>query len=276
MNQGFSATTPSISLDSGSNTNDNSKKKSNFLGIPFNNTITNFISNNSNENAAKSKIFQSLAKNILNTNMKTFNSINYSNNANMNNNDLNFNQTSENFSMIKLSGKSVNLKSAMDSLDLIPETNEIEMDAQPQINNIDLFKNNKISNIKFNNKERYSEDIESIKKLEQVNEFNKTILKTNNWGTLNVKLSKEENNSNNTYYKPHKKAIEREVGQSILNTKLPRARLPTNALERQNFNKISKAVNKKSEWDSLNEKSSIFNSTSLNSFKGLIGKTFNK
>lgn len=221
-----------------------------------------------NLNNLSSSILQSIGNSIINSNnfgkmdSSLFRPNNFSNNMNMTQN--------KNSSFIKVSSKG-NLRTTMETLDLIPEYEEKEMDdvVGAPIKNVDLFKNNKISDLKLDKKDRYGDN--SDVKLEDVNQFNKTILGTNNWGELNNKLSNKENSTSNSYFKPQKKEIEREVGKSIQNTKLPRARLPTKAIERQNLNRISKAVVKDE------EEKTLFNSTSLSFLKpSSFSKVFNQ
>lgn len=230
----------------------------------LNNTISNFTKNTSFENNKNlsSNAFQNLGNTIINANnfSKSSNIIFQGSNIPTN---TSYNGLA-NMSMIRSKG---NLRSAMDSLDLIPEHDEREIENlvnTNNINNTDLFKNNKIY-LKSNYKERYKEESESAQKIDEVDLFTKTILGTNNWGESYPKLGNinKESLENTTYFKPHKKEIEKEIGKSIFNTKLPRARLSTKAIETKNFNRIQKGSVKKENADY----GKLFNSTSLSFLK---------
>jgi hypothetical protein len=234
----------------------------------------NNILNNTVSNFAKKTTFDNNGSLSGNTFQNLGNSIMYSNsNKNIipgfkgNNIPVNTSYSSPNIintSMIKSRG---NLRSAMDSLDLIVEHDEREIDnlIANNINNTDLFKNSK-NNFKSNAKERYKETNDLSQKLDEVNLFTKTIMSNNDWGNSYPKLgnNSKELVENMTHFKPHKKEIEKEIGKSILNTKLPRARLSTKAIETQNFNKIHKSSYK---TDTSGDGDKAFNSTALSFMK---------
>jgi hypothetical protein len=137
------------------------------------------------------------------------------------------------------SSKVPNLKLAIEQLDLIPEHEEKEED-ENKINNINLFKNFKIDKEKVQILEN---------KLDDINTFNNTIMSTKNWGENTLKTDNNKDIMENThYFKPNRKIFEKELGRSILDTKLPRARLPNRFMENQllakNLNLI-KEPNKK-------------------------------
>lgn len=270
-----------------------------YMKQDFNNTIATFSKKKTFEQNMKSGYNpnldfpnSNLAPNnpiLRNSGYSVINSM-IMNNGNGNNNN-NFNKTSASFSGIKLTGKTGNLRSAIEKLDLIPEHDEKEMDEfiKDKFNNIDLFKSsNKIisSNKDFNsenfkNKQRLTNyTSSSIDKtslasslagvgLDEVNTFNSTILRTNNWGDSNVKLSQNKDNSFEktvNHFKPNKREIEREIGKSIYNTKLPRARQFTKAVEIQAFNKAYKSTWRGNK-SAANADKTLFNSTSLSFLK---------
>lgn len=217
---------------------------------------------------------QNIGNSIINSNnfSKSLNPVFKGNNIPTNTSYNSMNNTK--ISMIKSKG---NLRSAMDTLDLIPEHDEKDLEniITNNVNNIDLFKNNKIY-LKSNYKERYKEDSEASQNLDEINSFTKTILGTNNWGDSYPKLGKNNKESieNTTFFKPHKKEMEKEIGKSILNTKLPRARLSTKAFESQNMNRMNKSLSKK-ENNYGGEK--LFHSTSLSFLKAsAFSKVFNQ
>ncbi len=238
----------------------------------FNKTVSNFVNKGKRDslNLLSGSMLQNIGNSILNSNnLGNFDASLLHNNSN----NMNLTQNKINKSFIKSSNK-VNLRATMDTLDLIPEYDEKELDdAVPIIKNINLFKNNKISDLKSDNKNKYL-DNNTPDSLEDVNQFNKTILGTIKWGDLNNKLSSKENSTSTSFFKPQKKEIEREIGISIQNTKLPRNRLPTKAFERKNLNKINKIDNLKKKEENSN---TLFNSTSENFLKAeSFSKVFNQ
>lgn len=231
----------------------------------LNNTISDFSKKTTFDNnlTSSNNTFQNLGNSIINSNnfSKSMNLVFKGKNS-MNTSYNGLNNT--NLSMIKSKG---NFRSAIVSLDLIPEHDERESDnlIANNVNNTDLFKNNKIY-LKSNLKEMNKEDSEAAKKLDEVNLFTKTILGMNNWGNSQPKLgiNNKESVENTTFFKPQKKEIEKEVGKSIFNTKLPRARLPAKAIETQNINRMQKGSLKK---DHAGDGNRSFNSTSLSFLK---------
>jgi len=141
------------------------------------------------------------------------------------------------------SSKVPNLKLAIEQLDLIPENEEKEED-ENKINNTNLFKNFKIDKIGNNNKEN---------KLDDINTFNNTIMSAKNWGENNLKNNNNKDPMERTnYFKPNKKNQERELGRSIVDTKLPRARLPNRFMEQQIISKSTNLNLKKSDINEIN------------------------
>ena len=119
---------------------------------------------------------------------------------------------------IRISNKlTMSLKSALDSLDLIPEYEENRLES----NNIDIFKRRK--NYLQEKKELDKKLISSS--LDEINKFNYNILKNKGWGQSAIDRLKLEEPK--IYYKPNKKELERELGQNIVNKKLPRSRIIT-------------------------------------------------
>ena len=111
----------------------------------------------------------------------------------------------------------MSLKSALDSLDLIPEYEENRLES----NNIDIFKRRK--NYLQEKKELDKKLISSS--LDEINKFNYNILKNKGWGQSAIDRLKLEEPK--IYYTPNKKELERELGQNIVNKKLPRSRIIT-------------------------------------------------
>lgn len=260
-----------LNANIGSESKELFKSRSSINNNILNNTISNFNKKTTFDNNLNfsSKKLQEIGNNIINSN-------NYSQNLNpgfkgsVNPTNTSYSsQNNTNMSMIRSKG---NLRSAMDSLDLIPENDEKDIDnIISNMNNIDLFKNN----LKLGIKDRYKEN-EASQILDEVNLFTKTILGTNNWGDSYPKLcnNSREHVEKTTYFKPQKKEIEKEVGKSILNTKLPRARLSTKAIETQNLSKLQKSLYKKN-LSADGEK--LFNSTSLSFLKpSAFSKAFNQ
>jgi len=250
-------------------------KKRDSINI-LNNTILNFnkttnFENNQNMSNNTLNTIQNLGSSIINSNSFINNLIPGMKGSNVNMNTAYNGINNPNMSMIRSKG---NLRSAMESLDLIPEKDEIENLIANNINNTNLFKNN-TSSFKSSQKGRYGEDSGTAKSLDEVNLFTKTILGTINWGDSYTVVSNNNKESveNTTYFKPHKKEFEREIGKSILNAKLPRSRLPTKAFEMQNQNRMNKGSFKK---DSSGDKERILNSTSLSFLKpSAFSKVFN-
>ena len=138
---------------------------------------------------------------------------------------------------VNFSSKVPNLKLAIEQLDLIPENEEKEYD-EKKINNTNLFKKFKIEDGK----------VLQDKKLDDINTFNNTIMSSKNWGDSNLKNpNKQDQMERTNYYKPNKKNLERELGRSIVDTQLPRARLPNRFIEKQIVSKSTIINPKKSE-----------------------------
>lgn len=148
---------------------------------------------------------------------------------------------------IKLNTKyGTSLRTAIEKLDLIPEFEETEMDTtkdDKKINNTNLFKNTEPNKTVYNKKKEriILSDKKSEEDLNEMNKFNNAIMKNANWGNSVKTAHTEENAKNLQFHKPDKKEIEREIGKSIYNTKLPRARLFTKIKDpgSTSFNKIA-------------------------------------
>ena len=141
-----------------------------------------------------------------------------------------------------LSSKVPNLRLAIEQLDLIPEHSEKDED-ENKINNTNLFKNFKIDKHVM-----YKES-----KLDDLNTFNSTIMSSKNWGENNLKEgNKNDPVAGTNYFKPSRKNVERELGRSIMDTKLPRARLPNRFLEQQIISKSNSFIPKRPNND-INE-----------------------
>ena len=124
----------------------------------------------------------------------------------------------------KLTGS---LKHALDVLDLIPEYKESENSN----NNIDLFKNRR----NFNQEKKNFDKKLISSSLDEINKFNFEIMKNKGWGLYgSEKTDKPKLEGPKPRFKPSKKALEKELGMNIVNTKLPRSRVLASLL-----NKIS-------------------------------------
>lgn len=155
---------------------------------------------------------------------------------------------------IKLNTKyGTSLRTALEKLDLIPEFEESQIDGEnpKKLNNTNLFKKpetskNKKTNTKKNNLDANNStkiDNKNNQDLEEINKFNKAILKNANWGDTGRPSASDENSKNFLFHKPDKKKIEREIGKNIYNTKLPRARLLTK-IKDPGSSSFSKIANK--------------------------------
>lgn len=114
------------------------------------------------------------------------------------------------------------LKSTLDSLDLIPEYNENAYES----NNIDIFKKRKVY---LNDKKDFQRTLISTS-LDKINQFNYSIMKDSGWGQSGAESLKVEQPK--MHYKPNRKKLEKELGQKIVNTKLPRSRMVANSLNK--------------------------------------------
>lgn len=154
---------------------------------------------------------------------------------------------------IKLNNRNISLRMVIDNLDLIPEIEDNNL-LYGKVNNTNLFRNLKDDKNKNNNKY-----------LEEINSFNETILKNSSWGNSNMKINNKDQSEINYPIKPDKREIEKEVGKSVYNTKLPRNRMLTKALHNQNMNTSSISFNSKGL--ALFSRTSQNQSTLLNSSK---------
>jgi len=133
---------------------------------------------------------------------------------------------------IKVNTKYGSLKSALDSLELIPEYEE---GGEGKVVNNDLFKERRKSD---QEKDEEKQKIEAS--LEEINKFNSMIMKNSQWGS-SIPAKSGNKKITNIPLKPNHKELERELGtynniiifinifliflgKSIVNTKLPRAR----------------------------------------------------
>ena len=224
----------------------NQKDKTNSKNVDnFNLTVSNF----SNKKTQDENLFQ--------------------NNLGKNKNNLNFPaETNPHFKdSIKLNNRNTSLRMAIETLDLIPENEDNNL-LYGKINNTNLFKNLKDEKNKNDNKY-----------LEEINSFNETILKNSSWGNSNMKTNNKDESQINYPIKPDKREIEKEVGKSVYNTKLPRNRMLTKALQNQNMNASSISFSSKGlalfSRTSQN-KSNLLNSSNLNFGNStVIGKNSN-
>lgn len=134
------------------------------------------------------------------------------------NEDKNSNMTN-NVDTIKLSHKINSLTNVFDALDQMPEYDKNLEDEHFRSTNIDMFKNKK--NMVDQEKEKYKESINAS--LEEINKFNHSIMKNIMWGQGMVNKPKP-NTANKLPVKPDQKELEKEMGKTIVNTKLPRSR----------------------------------------------------
>jgi hypothetical protein len=169
------------------------------------------------------------------------------------------------------------LRMAMDTLDLIPEFEEsgIEGENAKKLHNTNLFKkpetaiNKKVNYLNKNNFDNKNyknnrnnnnsnnSNIQNNEDLEEINKFNNAILKNAHWGEAGKPGHSEESAKNYLFHKPDKKEIEREIGKSIYNTKLPRARLLTK-IKDPGSNSFSKLANKTGGAFGSNVKTKVF------------------
>lgn len=212
----MSSTLPKIKLSGGDN-NNNKPQFQESDPSKLNNTSQNFNNKKPNDlqGTQNASFLQNIGASIINSGTK--------NNINSN-----------------LSSKVPNLKLAIEQLDLIPENEEKE--DENKINNTNLFKNLKNFKVDSNKINEVNDPKEN--KLEVINSFNNTIMSSKNWGENNLKNGSNKDPMERTsYFKPSKKFTEREMGRSIMDTKLPRARLPNRFMEHQIVSK-STAVKK--------------------------------
>lgn len=138
------------------------------------------------------------------------------NNRNLKSSLPNYPSNTKIFDSLRISTKLTGtLKMALDSLDLIPEYNENHY----EIYNIDIFKRRK--NYLEEKKDSDKKLISSS--LDQINKFNYSIMRNKGWGQSAMERLKLEEPKE--YFKPDRKELEHELGQKIVNTKLPRSRI---------------------------------------------------
>jgi hypothetical protein len=113
----------------------------------------------------------------------------------------------------------VNLDSIVEKDELLfnLKNNENLKDPKEIIDNPNLFRKSS-----YNKKDEGGNSIKNS--LDEINNFNMSIVKNNQWGSNYSKLPKEGSRIKKSN-KPDLKEIEREVGKNILNTKLPRSRV---------------------------------------------------
>jgi len=107
---------------------------------------------------------------------------------------------------IKVNAKYGSLKSALDSLDLIPEYEEKDDD---KINNNDLFKDKKKINL-----DEIEENEKIEQSLEEINKFNSMIIKNATWGSAVAAKGMGKVGGEKLPLKPSIKKMEQELGNS--------------------------------------------------------------
>ena len=120
---------------------------------------------------------------------------------------------------MKVSNKIASLRSVLDALDQMPEYEQKLEDEHFRSTNTDIFKNKK--NLIEKEKDIFKESMTAY--LEEINKFNHSIMRNNLWGQ-NLLNKPKPNTANKLPIKPDTKELEREMGKTIVNTKLPRSR----------------------------------------------------
>lgn len=128
-------------------------------------------------------------------------------------------QMNSNMDTIKVSNKIQSLTSVLDALDQMPEYDKRLEDEHFRSTNSDLFKNKKAP--AELEKEKFKENINAS--LEEINKFNHSIMRNTLWGHGLMNKPKP-NTANKIPFKPDQKELEKEMGKTIVNTKLPRSR----------------------------------------------------
>jgi len=105
---------------------------------------------------------------------------------------------------IKVNTKYGSLKSALDTLELIPEFEERD---QEKVVNNDLFKERRKSD---QQKDEEKQKMEAS--LEEINKFNSMIMKNSQWGS-SMPTKSGNKKSSNIPNKPDHKELERELGR---------------------------------------------------------------
>jgi len=139
------------------------------------------------------------------------------------------------------------MKTANLDLEEIMEKDELLLNIRKEIQKETIDNTNLFKTMGLGKKEN---DFSNSKRdLEEINKFNLSIVKNSQWGTTYSKFNKDISNKKKSS-KPDLKEIEREVGKSILNTKLPRSRVfsfvKPPSLTTSNFNKAAIKNNKES------------------------------
>ena len=129
------------------------------------------------------------------------------------------NQSNSNFDSIKVSQKINSLTNVLDALDQMPEYDKNIENEQFRSTNTDMFKSRK--NLTEQEKEKFKESINAS--LEEINKFNHSIMKNMMWGQGGQNKPKP-NTANKMPIKPDQKELEKEMGKTIVNTKMPRSR----------------------------------------------------
>ena len=124
-----------------------------------------------------------------------------------------------NMDSMKVSNKIASLTSVLDALDCMPEYDKKLEDEHFRSTNTDMFKNKK--NLVDQEKDKFKESITAS--LEEINKFNHSIMKNSLWGH-NLMNKPKPNTANKLPVKPDTKELEKEMGKTIVNTKLPRSR----------------------------------------------------
>jgi hypothetical protein len=129
------------------------------------------------------------------------------------------NLTNSNFNSIKVNHKISSLTNVLDALDQMPEYDKNIENEQFRSTNTDMFKSRK--NVSENEKEKFKESMNAS--LEEINKFNHSIMKNMMWGQGGLNKTKP-NTANKIPIKPDQKELEKEMGKTIVNTKMPRSR----------------------------------------------------
>jgi hypothetical protein len=117
------------------------------------------------------------------------------------------------------------LKSASVDIETIVENDEFPFNLKNEDLNKEIIDNTNLFKKTGNNYNKNEQNMNGLKNsLEEINNFNMSIVKNNQWGTFYSKIQKDSSNKKKLN-KPDLKEIEREVGKNILNTKLPRSRV---------------------------------------------------
>jgi len=116
------------------------------------------------------------------------------------------------------------LKNALDALDVMPEYEEEEEEA-PVNNAVDIFKKRKT----YLDQREKEKDV-MYSSLDEMNKFNYNIIKNNQWGQQTY--ANKAGESVRVPVKPSKKDLEKELGKSVVNKKMPRSRISTNLMKK--------------------------------------------